>query len=273
MEKREVIITYRQDFNRNFTKFLSANELTDVEISASDGKIRAHRVLLATSSKYFRQLFNVKPAELGEYGVRDLKFYLWCLSTILSFPYSCYKENVNLPNIPINITKSIIALIYSGRANVPLSKIDDFVKAAKFLQLVGFDTIDPKTDLIYEDDSDSGESLASCKTNTSIGKDLVDERSQFTRLDSENVKIKSKGHSDSVKRSISSMDLMQNYTYSSLTDASSSRESSVAKDRASSACTQTNPPSTFFQSTLPIIFIIVSVLSSLYVIHQFCLEQ
>lgn len=69
MDDLEVLITWPEHKNNvkeSLVNFLESNELTDIKITADGGEIRAHRILLAIASDYFRRLFRNDNVKSGE---------------------------------------------------------------------------------------------------------------------------------------------------------------------------------------------------------------
>ncbi|XP_031616544.1 protein tramtrack, beta isoform-like [Contarinia nasturtii] len=118
MDQEQVEIEWKQfgeGFVSDLWKFYNSSEFSDVTISTEDGQeIKSHRILLAMCSVYFRDLFKRHKGP----------GHIICLS-----------------NMHSSIVRKIFALIYTGIVSIAPSMVNDFVKAAKYLKLQGFDDI------------------------------------------------------------------------------------------------------------------------------------
>ena len=72
-------------------------QLCDVELLAGEAVIRAHRVVLAASSLYFRAMFTSQMAESGQRTVEIQGVESSALQALVSFAYSS-KLSVNTEN-------------------------------------------------------------------------------------------------------------------------------------------------------------------------------
>ncbi|XP_055320035.1 modifier of mdg4-like [Sitodiplosis mosellana] len=125
MDAEQVTIEWKQfgeSFVADLWQFFNSDEYSDVTITTEDGQeIKSHRILLAMCSTYFRDIFkrNKNPGHI----------------------------TVCLSNIRSDVVLKIFALIYGGMVQMTPSSLGEFVKAARFLKLNGFDGINPHIDI------------------------------------------------------------------------------------------------------------------------------
>lgn len=91
---------------------LQCGSLVDVTIYCDDGQVNAHKLVLAASSTYFRNLFSR-------------------MTNAFHYPIIVLRE------MPVNDLKTIIQFIYHGEVNVPQNRVDSLMRCANYLQIDG----------------------------------------------------------------------------------------------------------------------------------------
>lgn len=94
---------------------LQCGHLVDVTIYCDDGQLNAHKLVLAASSTYFRNLFTR-------------------MKNAFHYPIIVLRE------MPVNDLKSIIQYIYHGEVHVPIDRVDSFRRYADYLQIDGVES-------------------------------------------------------------------------------------------------------------------------------------
>lgn len=94
---------------------LQCGSLVDVTIYCDDGQVNAHKLVLAASSTYFRNLFSR-------------------MTNAFHYPIIVLRE------MPVNDLKSIIQYIYHGEVHVPIDRVDSFRRYADYLQIDGVES-------------------------------------------------------------------------------------------------------------------------------------
>lgn len=114
--------SHSTDLMQDFGQMLADEELVDVTLCTEDGSLSAHRILLSSSSSYFRSIF----ARLAASGNKN------------QYPV------VVLKDIRFVDLKAIIEFIYRGEVIVPQSQLQSIIKTAEGLKvrglLTGIDT-------------------------------------------------------------------------------------------------------------------------------------
>lgn len=91
---------------------LQCGSLLDVTIYCDDGQLSAHKLVLAASSTYFRNLFSR-------------------MTNAFHYPIIVLRE------MSINDLKTIIQFIYHGEVHVPQNRVDSLMRCANYLQIDG----------------------------------------------------------------------------------------------------------------------------------------
>lgn len=91
---------------------LQCGSLVDVTIYCDDGQVNAHKIVLAASSTYFRNLFG-RMANAFQYPI------------------------IVLREMPVDDLKIILQFIYNGEVNVPQNRVDSLMRCANYLQIDG----------------------------------------------------------------------------------------------------------------------------------------
>lgn len=91
---------------------LQCGSLTDVTIYCDDGQVNAHKLVLAASSSYFRNLFSR-------------------VTNAFHYPIIVLRE------MHVNDLKTIIQFIYHGEVNVPQNRVDSLMRCANYLEIDG----------------------------------------------------------------------------------------------------------------------------------------
>lgn len=91
---------------------LQCGSLVDVTIYCDDGQVNAHKLVLAASSTYFRNLFSR-------------------MTNAFHYPIIVLRE------MPVNDLKTIIQFIYHGEVHVPQNRVDSLMRCANYLQIDG----------------------------------------------------------------------------------------------------------------------------------------
>ena len=91
---------------------LQCGSLVDVTIYCDDGQVNAHKLVLAASSTYFRNLFSR-------------------MTNAFHYPIIVLRE------MPVDDLKTIIQFIYHGEVNVPQNRVDSLMRCANYLQIDG----------------------------------------------------------------------------------------------------------------------------------------
>lgn len=91
---------------------LQCGSLTDVTIYCDDGEVNAHKLVLAASSNYFRNLFTR-------------------ISNAFQYPIIVLRE------IPANDLRTILAFIYDGEIHIPQNRVESLLRCANYLQIDG----------------------------------------------------------------------------------------------------------------------------------------
>lgn len=146
IDEEQVTIEWKQfgeSFVSDLWQFFNSDEYSDVTISCEDGhEIKSHRILLAMVSTYFRDLFkrNKYPGHIGKYHTMWHGRKRLCFDFIvIFFFFFWFSVAVCLSTMSSDIVLKIFTLIYGGVVQIPPSSLSDFVKAAKFLKLNGFE--------------------------------------------------------------------------------------------------------------------------------------
>lgn len=93
-------------------QMLQCGSLVDVTIYCDDGQVNAHKLVLAASSTYFRNLFSR-------------------MNNAFHYPIILLRE------MPVNDLKTIIQFIYNGEVNVPHNRVDSLMRCANYLSIDG----------------------------------------------------------------------------------------------------------------------------------------
>lgn len=91
---------------------LQCGSLVDVTIYCDDGQVNAHKLVLAASSAYFRNLFSR-------------------MTNAFHYPIIVLRE------MQIIDLKTIIQFIYNGEVNVPQNRVDSLMRCANYLEIDG----------------------------------------------------------------------------------------------------------------------------------------
>lgn len=92
------------------------SELTDVELVADSQVFRAHRVVLAASSMYFRAMFTRQMAESGQRRIVIQGVEPAALSSLIKFSYTCVLE-INEENAQSLLAASnFLQMLHAGEA-------------------------------------------------------------------------------------------------------------------------------------------------------------
>lgn len=91
---------------------LQCGSLVDVTIYCDDGQLNAHKLVLAASSAYFRNLFSR-------------------MTNAFHYPIIVLRE------MQIIDLKTIIQFIYHGEVNVPQNRVDSLMRCANYLEIDG----------------------------------------------------------------------------------------------------------------------------------------
>lgn len=109
-------IIKRQQHNMKLAQVLNnmlqCGSLVDVTIYCDDGQVNAHKLVLAASSTYFRNLFGR-------------------MTNAFQYPIIVLRE------MPVDDLKTIIQFIYHGEVNVPQNRVDSLMRCANYLQIDG----------------------------------------------------------------------------------------------------------------------------------------
>lgn len=93
-------------------QMLQSGSLVDVTIYCDDGQVNAHKLVLAASSSYFRNLFSR-------------------MTNTFHYPIIVLRE------VPVIDLKTIIQFIYHGEVNVSQTRVDSLMRCANYLQIDG----------------------------------------------------------------------------------------------------------------------------------------
>lgn len=91
---------------------LQCGSLVDVTIYCDDGQVSAHKLVLAASSTYFRNLFSR-------------------MTNAFHYPIIVLRE------MPVNDLKTIMQFIYHGEVNVPQNRVNSLMRWANYLEIDG----------------------------------------------------------------------------------------------------------------------------------------
>lgn len=91
---------------------LQCGSLVDVTIYCDDGQVNAHKLVLAASSTYFRNLFSR-------------------MTNAFQYPIIVLRE------MPVDDLKTIIQFVYHGEVNVPQNRVESLMRCANYLQIDG----------------------------------------------------------------------------------------------------------------------------------------
>lgn len=107
-----VCIERRPGLSSVFEDFFHNQRLVDVTLKCSDGQIHAHKLVLAASSDYFSNLFDdlANPFHYPVVVLKDMRI-----------------EDLSL----------IIEFMYRGRLSISQKRLDDLIKCAENLQIIG----------------------------------------------------------------------------------------------------------------------------------------
>lgn len=115
-QQQPMAVIKRPQHNLKLTNMLSnmlqCGSLVDVTIYCDDGQLNAHKLVLAASSTYFRNLFSR-------------------MNNAFHYP------NIVLREMPVNDLKIIIQFIYHGEVMVPQDRVTSLMKCADYLQIDG----------------------------------------------------------------------------------------------------------------------------------------
>ena len=94
------------------SNMLQCGNLVDVTIDCNGGQVNAHKLVLAASSTFFRNMFSK-----------------W--TNAFHYPIIILRE------MPVNDLKTILQFIYHGEVNVPQDRVDSLMRCANYLQIDG----------------------------------------------------------------------------------------------------------------------------------------
>lgn len=101
--------------SQELSSMLQCSALVDVTIYCDDGQVSAHKLVLAASSAYFRNLFK-RMTDAYRYPV------------------------IVLRDIPVDDLKTIMEFIYTGEISVPRERVSSLMRCANYLQVEGMDS-------------------------------------------------------------------------------------------------------------------------------------
>lgn len=115
-QQQPVTIFKRQQHNLKLTNVLNnmlqCCSLIDVTIYCDDGEVTAHKLVLAASSNYFRNLFSR-------------------ITNAFHYPIIVLRE------IPANDLRTILQFIYHGEIHIPQNRVESLMRCANYLQIDG----------------------------------------------------------------------------------------------------------------------------------------
>ena len=105
----------------------------DVTISAGEGKIRAHKLVLAASSPYFRSMFTGSLSEVNqtEVTIRDIEKE--ALEALINF---CYTSSIELEEN--NVESLLSASCYLQMVEIKMSLRINLVNQTKLLVMIKY---------------------------------------------------------------------------------------------------------------------------------------
>lgn len=186
---------------------LQCGSLVDVTIYCDDGQVNAHKLVLAASSTYFRNLFSR-------------------MTNAFHYPIIVLRE------MPVNDLKTIIQFIYHGEVNVPQNRVDSLMRCANYLQIDGMASSANSLNAILASSSTMshqailtahpGPISATNTINITTTQSLSKIHPQYPPMTATNCKQSSRGHSS---RSHSNNNNNNNHSTSSNTTDHSSNTS------------------------------------------------
>ena len=102
--------SFHTNMTDGFQNMLIHENLVDVTLACEGASIKAHKMILATCSPYFQNLFMTNPCKHPIVILKDVKF---------------------------NDLKAIIDFIYSGEVNIPQDQLNSLLKTAETLKIKG----------------------------------------------------------------------------------------------------------------------------------------
>lgn len=115
-QQQPVTIYKRQQHNLKLANVLNnmlqCGSLVDVTIYCDDGEVSAHKLVLAASSSYFRNLFSR-------------------ITNAFQSPIIVLRE------IPANDLRTILQFIYHGEIHIPQNRVESLMRCANYLQIDG----------------------------------------------------------------------------------------------------------------------------------------
>lgn len=114
---------------------LQCGSLVDVTIYCDDGQVNAHKLVLAASSTYFRNLFSR-------------------MTNAFHYPIIVLRE------MHVNDLKTIIQFIYHGEVNVPQNRVDSLMRCANYLEIDGMSSSANSLNAILASSSSTSSSMS-----------------------------------------------------------------------------------------------------------------
>lgn len=138
---------YTNAMSANFRQLRIDNKMTDIIIAVENKQIPAHRLLLASGSKYFHNLFESLNTSIGNptIGKCTSKWTMGHSTQFRRFLHFIYV--VALTGMSYAEVMLVIDFIYAGQVDVPKTNWSSFVKALKLLEVNGYENvgdIDPR---------------------------------------------------------------------------------------------------------------------------------
>lgn len=124
-------INHENEFPSRFFEFLQKDEFIDVTLAADGYLFSAHRLVLSAASSYFRKMFSELPSNQQPIG----KFIESSIQ-MKSFK-SLFSKLVVLNDISWQILDNLMAFIYCGEVNIGENNLEEFLSAAKCLEIKG----------------------------------------------------------------------------------------------------------------------------------------
>lgn len=153
--------TFSRALQANFRQLRLDNKLIDIIIAVENQQIPAHRLLLASCSKFFFELFESLITSIGNPTIRKcINNYLERarFKTKTSKLMCLIRIAVALAEVQYDEMLRIIELIYGGQVDVPKTSWAKFTAAAKVLKINGFEKVDD----VNPDDIEKGFAMRNC---------------------------------------------------------------------------------------------------------------
>lgn len=136
--------TFSSSMQANFRHLRSDNKLIDIIIAVENKQIPAHRLLLASCSEFFYNLFESLVTSSANPTIRKCNFR-WESERIEYVSICCQPFSISiavaLAEVQYDEVMHIIELMYGGQVDMPKKNWSKFLAAATLLKINGFEKL------------------------------------------------------------------------------------------------------------------------------------